>query len=57
MNEAATIEASSALSEDEKARLHLWAQATPGQRLAWLEEALRLAALAANRAGEDASRN
>lgn len=31
------------LAEEEKARLHLWAQATPSQRLAWLEEALKLA--------------
>lgn len=34
------------LSEDEKAQLRLWAQTTPTQRLAWLEEALKLAASA-----------
>lgn len=32
------------LSDVDKAQLHLWAQATPAQRLAWLEEALQLAA-------------
>lgn len=32
------------LTADEKAHLHLWASATPAQRLAWLEEALHLAA-------------
>jgi hypothetical protein len=34
------------LSEEEKEQLRLWAQATPSQRLAWLEEAMRLAASA-----------
>ena len=39
------------LTEEEKARLRLWAeQTTPAQRLAWLEEALKLAASAKARA-------
>ncbi|MBI5752558.1 MAG: hypothetical protein HZA59_10510 [Hydrogenophilales bacterium] len=52
MSEAASFDSLPALSEEEKSRLHLWAQATPGQRLAWLEEALRLSALAKNRASQ-----
>ena len=32
-----------ALTNDEKAQLKLWASATPAQRLAWLEEAQRIA--------------
>jgi hypothetical protein len=31
------------LTEEEKAHLRLWASATPAQRLAWLEEAQRMA--------------
>ena len=31
------------LTEEEKAHLRLWASATPAQRLAWLEEAQRIA--------------
>jgi len=34
------------LSEDERVRLRLWAQASPSQRLAWLEEAMQLSAKA-----------
>ena len=34
------------LAEEEKDRLRLWAQATPTQRLAWLEEAMQLSASA-----------
>ncbi len=32
------------LTEEEKSRLRLWAQATPSQRLAWLEEAMKISA-------------
>lgn len=32
------------LNEEQKDRLRLWASATPSQRLAWLDEALRLSA-------------
>ena len=31
------------LTEDEQAQLHLWASATPKQRLDWLEEAQKIA--------------
>lgn len=31
------------LTVDEKAQLKLWASATPAQRLAWLEEAQKIA--------------
>ncbi|MDR9437540.1 MAG: hypothetical protein RI563_11710 [Thiohalophilus sp.] len=31
------------LTADEEAHLRLWASATPAQRLAWLEEAQRIA--------------
>ena len=31
------------LTKDEQAQLKLWASATPAQRLAWLEEAQRIA--------------
>ena len=31
------------LTAEEKAHLRLWASATPAQRLAWLEEAQRIA--------------
>jgi len=31
------------LTEEERAHLRLWASATPAQRLAWLEEAQRIA--------------
>jgi len=41
------------LAEEEKAQLRLWTQATPTQRLAWLEEALKLAASAKARAEID----
>ena len=45
MNEATTLELQiPLLAEAERARLRLWAQATPSQRLAWLEEALKLSA-------------
>ena len=30
------------LAEEDKERLRLWASATPAQRLAWLEEAIKL---------------
>lgn len=44
-NEDAETDASyRALDADEKAHLHLWASATPAQRLAWREEAMQLAA-------------
>jgi hypothetical protein len=45
MNETSTPELQiPLLTEEDKARLRLWAQATPSQRLAWLEEAMKLSA-------------
>jgi len=45
MNEPSTPELQiPLLDEDDRERLRLWAQATPAQRLAWLEEAMQLAA-------------
>jgi hypothetical protein len=32
------------LDEEDRERLRLWAQATPSQRLAWLEEAMKISA-------------
>lgn len=49
MNEVATTPTLPPLSEDEKARLRLWAQATPAQRLSWLEESMKIAAAAKQR--------
>lgn len=34
------------LVEEDRERLRLWAQSTPSQRLAWLEEAMQLSAKA-----------
>jgi len=43
MNETPTPELQiPLLSEEDRDRLRLWASATPAQRLAWLEEAIRL---------------
>ena len=45
MNETSTPELQiPLLAEEDKARLRLWASATPAQRLAWLEEAIKLSA-------------
>jgi hypothetical protein len=45
MNEPSTPEPQiPLLDEEDRERLRLWAQATPAQRLAWLEEAMQLAA-------------
>ena len=55
MNEETfTVSEIPVLDEAQKDRLRLWASATPSQRLAWLEEALRL--LAAAKTAEEISR-
>ena len=47
MNETPTPELQiPLLAEEDRERLRLWAQSTPSQRLAWLEEAMLLSAKA-----------